>query len=425
MRVLVVGSGGREHALVKKIKESDKVDYIACCPGNGGISYDAECFDVSATDIDAVVNLAEQIKADFVVVAPDDPLVMGMVDALNEAGFATFGPRANAAIIEGSKVFSKELMQKYNIPTAKYKVFNKAEDVIDYIKSENEFPTVIKADGLALGKGVIIPENLDDAVAGVREIMEDKIFGDSGNNVVVEEFLTGPEVSVLAFTDGKCVKPMVTSMDHKRALDGDKGLNTGGMGTVSPNPYYTEDVAKECMEKIFIPTIEAMNKEGRTFKGCLYFGLMITPKGPKVIEYNCRFGDPETQVVLPRLKTDIMDIFEAINNETLSDLDIEWDERACTCVIMASGGYPKSYPKGIEINGLTNGQLDGVTVYHAGTKLVDGKLVTSGGRVLGVTAMGDTLEKALEKSYAAVKKITFDGAHYRKDIGKKALNANN
>lgn len=425
MRVLVVGSGGREHALVKKIKESDKVDYIACCPGNGGISYDAECFDVSATDIDAVVNLAEQIKADFVVVAPDDPLVMGMVDALNEAGFATFGPRANAAIIEGSKVFSKELMQKYNIPTAKYKVFNKAEDVIDYIKSENEFPTVIKADGLALGKGVIIPENLDDAVAGVREIMEDKIFGDSGNNVVVEEFLTGPEVSVLAFTDGKCVKPMVTSMDHKRALDGDKGLNTGGMGTVSPNPYYTEDVAKECMEKIFIPTIEAMNKEGRTFKGCLYFGLMITPKGPKVIEYNCRFGDPETQVVLPRLKTDIMDIFEAINNETLSDLDIEWDERACTCVIMASGGYPKSYPKGIEINGLTNGQLDGVTVYHAGTKLVDGKLVTSGGRVLGVTAMGDTLEKALEKSYDAVKKITFDGAHYRKDIGKKALNANN
>lgn len=425
MRVLVVGSGGREHALVKKIKESDKVDYIACCPGNGGISYDAECFDVSATDIDAVVNLAKQIKADFVVVAPDDPLVMGMVDVLNEAGFATFGPRANAAIIEGSKVFSKELMQKYNIPTAKYKVFNKAEDVIDYIKSENEFPTVIKADGLALGKGVIIPENLDDAVAGVREIMEDKIFGDSGNNVVVEEFLTGPEVSVLAFTDGKCVKPMVTSMDHKRALDGDKGLNTGGMGTVSPNPYYTEDVAKECMEKIFIPTIEAMNKEGRTFKGCLYFGLMITPKGPKVIEYNCRFGDPETQVVLPRLKTDIMDIFEAINNETLSDLDIEWDERACTCVIMASGGYPKSYPKGIEINGLTDGQIDGVTVYHAGTKLVDGKLVTSGGRVLGVTAMGDTLKKALEKSYAAVKKITFDGAHYRKDIGKKALNANN
>lgn len=423
MRVLVVGSGGREHALVRKIKQSSKVDYIACCPGNGGISYDAECFDVSATDIDAVVSLAKQIKADFVVVAPDDPLVMGMVDALNEAGFATFGPKANAAIIEGSKVFSKELMQKYGIPTAKYRVFDNIDDVIDYIKSENEFPTVIKADGLALGKGVIIPETLEDAISGVKEIMEDKIFGDSGNNVVVEEFLTGPEVSVLAFTDGKCVKPMVTSMDHKRALDGDKGLNTGGMGTVSPNPYYTEDVAKECMEKIFVPTIEAMNKEGRTFKGCLYFGLMITPKGPKVIEYNCRFGDPETQVVLPRLKTDIMDIFEAINNETLSDLDIEWDDRACTCVIMASGGYPKSYPKGIEINGLTDGQLDGVTVYHAGTKLDNGKLVTSGGRVLGVTALAQTLEDALKKSYQGVNAISFEGAHYRKDIGKKALNA--
>lgn len=423
MRVLVVGSGGREHALVRKIKESKKVDYIACCPGNGGISYDAECFDVSATDIDGVVKLAKEIKADFVVVAPDDPLVMGMVDALNAEGFATFGPRANAAIIEGSKVFSKELMKKYNIPTAKYNVFDKAEDVINYIKAENEFPTVIKADGLALGKGVIIPETLDEAVAGVKEIMEDKIFGDSGNNVVVEEFLTGPEVSVLAFTDGKCVKPMVTSMDHKRALDGDKGLNTGGMGTVSPNPYYTDEIAEECMNTIFLPTIEAMNKEGRTFKGCLYFGLMLTPKGPKVIEYNCRFGDPETQVVLPRLKTDIMDIFEAINNETLSDLDIEWDDRACTCVIMASGGYPKSYPKGIEINGLTDGQLDGVTVYHAGTKRDGDKLVTSGGRVLGVTALGESIEDALAKSYAGVDKIKFDGAHYRKDIGQKALNA--
>ena len=423
MRVLVVGSGGREHALVRKIKESKKVDYIACCPGNGGISYDAECFDVSATDIDGVVKLAKEIKADFVVVAPDDPLVMGMVDALNAEGFATFGPRANAAIIEGSKVFSKELMKKYNIPTAKYNVFDKAEDVINYIKAENEFPTVIKADGLALGKGVIIPETLDEAVAGVKEIMEDKIFGDSGNNVVVEEFLTGPEVSVLAFTDGKCVKPMVTSMDHKRALDGDKGLNTGGMGTVSPNPYYTDEIAEECMNTIFLPTIEAMNKEGRTFKGCLYFGLMLTQKGPKVIEYNCRFGDPETQVVLPRLKTDIMDIFDAINNETLSDLDIEWDDRACTCVIMASGGYPKSYPKGIEINGLTDGQLDGVTVYHAGTKRDGDKLVTSGGRVLGVTALGDSLQDALAKSYTGVEKIKFDGAHYRKDIGQKALNA--
>ena len=424
MKVLVVGGGGREHALVRKIKESKKVDEIFCTPGNGGISYDAKCFDVAVTDIDGVVNLAKEIKADLVVVAPDDPLVAGMVDALNEAGFKTFGPRANAAIIEGSKVFSKELMQKYNIPTAEYKVFDNAEEAIEYIKERNEFPTVIKADGLALGKGVIIPENLDDAIAGVKEIMEDKIFGASGNNIVVEEFLTGPEVSVLAFTDGKCVKPMVSSMDHKRALDGDKGLNTGGMGTVSPNPYYTQDVAKECMDKIFIPTINAMNNEGRTFKGCLYFGLMITPKGPKVIEYNCRFGDPETQVVLPRLKTDIVDIFEAIDNETLSDLDVEWSDDACACVIMASGGYPKSYPKGIEITGLSNGQLDGVTVYHAGTKLQDNKLVTSGGRVLGVTALGDTLENALKKSYDAVEKIHFEGAHYRRDIGKRALEAN-
>lgn len=424
MKVLVVGGGGREHALVRKIKESKKVDEIFCTPGNGGISYDAKCFDVAATDIDGVVNLAKEIKADLVVVAPDDPLVAGMVDALNEAGFKTFGPRANAAIIEGSKVFSKELMQKYNIPTAEYKVFDNAEEAIEYIKERNEFPTVIKADGLALGKGVIIPENLDDAIAGVKEIMEDKIFGASGNNIVVEEFLTGPEVSVLAFTDGKCVKPMVSSMDHKRALDGDKGLNTGGMGTVSPNPYYTQEVAKECMDKIFMPTINAMNNEGRTFKGCLYFGLMITPKGPKVIEYNCRFGDPETQVVLPRLKTDIVDIFEAIDNETLSDLDVERSDDACACVIMASGGYPKSYPKGIEITGLSNGQLDGVTVYHAGTKLQDNKLVTSGGRVLGVTALGDTLENALKKSYDAVEKIHFEGAHYRRDIGKRALEAN-
>lgn len=424
MKVLVVGGGGREHALVRKIKESKKVDEIFCTPGNGGISYDAKCFDVAATDIDGVVNLAKEIKADLVVVAPDDPLVAGMVDALNEAGFKTFGPRANAAIIEGSKVFSKKLMQKYNIPTAEYKVFDNAEEAIEYIKERNEFPTVIKADGLALGKGVIIPENLEDAIAGVKEIMEDKIFGASGNNIVVEEFLTGPEVSVLAFTDGKCVKPMVSSMDHKRALDGDKGLNTGGMGTVSPNPYYTQEVAKECMDKIFMPTINAMNNEGRTFKGCLYFGLMITPKGPKVIEYNCRFGDPETQVVLPRLKTDIVDIFEAIDNETLSDLDVEWSDDACACVIMASGGYPKSYPKGIEITGLSNGQLDGVTVYHAGTKLQDNKLVTSGGRVLGITALGDTLENALKKSYDAVEKIHFEGAHYRRDIGKRALEAN-
>ena len=425
MNVLVVGGGGREHALIRKIKESERVSNVYCCPGNGGISYDAQCFPVSATDIPGVVELAKKLAADLVVVAPDDPLVAGMVDALNAEGFATFGPNAAAAIIEGSKVFSKNLMLKYNIPTAEYKVFDNPCDVLTYIKEKNEFPAVIKADGLALGKGVIIPENLEEAEKGVHEIMEDKIFGESGNHVVVEEFLTGPEVSVLAFTDGKCVKPMVSSMDHKRALDGDKGLNTGGMGTVSPNPYYTADIAKECMEKIFLPTIDAMNKEGRTFKGCLYFGLMLTPKGPKVIEYNCRFGDPETQVVLPRLKTDIIDIFEAINSGTLAELDIEWADEACACVIAAAGGYPKSYPKGIEITGLENGQKDGVIVYHAGTAIKDGKLVTSGGRVLGVTALGSDLQQALDKAYAALDEIHFDNMHFRHDIGKKALAALN
>ena len=425
MNVLVVGGGGREHALIRKIKESERVSNVYCCLGNGGISYDAQCFPVSATDIPGVVELAKKLAADLVVVAPDDPLVAGMVDALNAEGFATFGPNAAAAIIEGSKVFSKNLMLKYNIPTAEYKVFDNPCDVLTYIKEKNEFPAVIKADGLALGKGVIIPENLEEAEKGVHEIMEDKIFGESGNHVVVEEFLTGPEVSVLAFTDGKCVKPMVSSMDHKRALDGDKGLNTGGMGTVSPNPYYTADIAKECMEKIFLPTIDAMNKEGRTFKGCLYFGLMLTPKGPKVIEYNCRFGDPETQVVLPRLKTDIIDIFEAINSGTLAELDIEWADEACACVIAASGGYPKSYPKGIEITGLENGQKDGVIVYHAGTAIKDGKLVTSGGRVLGVTALGSDLQQALDKAYAALDEIHFDNMHFRHDIGKQALAALN
>lgn len=425
MNVLVVGGGGREHALIRKIKESERVSNVYCCPGNGGISYDAQCFPVSATDIPGVVELAKKLAADLVVVAPDDPLVAGMVDALNAEGFATFGPNAAAAIIEGSKVFSKNLMLKYNIPTAEYKVFDNPCDVLTYIKEKNEFPAVIKADGLALGKGVIIPENLEEAEKGVHEIMEDKIFGESGNHVVVEEFLTGPEVSVLAFTDGKCVKPMVSSMDHKRALDDDKGLNTGGMGTVSPNPYYTADIAKECMEKIFLPTIDAMNKEGRTFKGCLYFGLMLTPKGPKVIEYNCRFGDPETQVVLPRLKTDIIDIFEAINSGTLAELDIEWADEACACVIAASGGYPKSYPKGIEITGLENGQKDGVIVYHAGTAIKDGKLVTSGGRVLGVTALGSDLQQALDKAYSALDEIHFDNMHFRHDIGKKALAALN
>ena len=423
MKVLIVGGGGREHAIAWKCSQSKRVTELYAAPGNAGIAQLATCVDISVMDAEKLVAFAKEKEIDLAIVGPDDPLVAGMVDALNEAGFATFGPKANAAIIEGSKVFSKDLMLKYNIPTAEYKVFDKAEDVIAYITEKNEFPTVIKADGLALGKGVIIPENLEDAVKGVKEIMEDKIFGASGNNVVVEEFLTGPEVSVLAFTDGKCVKPMVSSMDHKRALDGDKGLNTGGMGTVSPNPYYTDEIAEQCMNEIFIPTIEAMNKEGRTFKGCLYFGLMITPKGPKVIEYNCRFGDPETQVVLPRLKTDIMDIFDAINNETLSDLDIEWSDEACACVVIASGGYPKSYSKGLEITGLENGQADGVTVYHAGTAIKDGRLVTAGGRVLGVTALGADLQQALDTAYSAVDKIDFENKHFRKDIGQRALKA--
>ena len=424
MNVLVVGGGGREHAIIMKLAESQKINKLYCTPGNGGIKKYAQCFSVNATDIDGVVKLAKELSVDMVVVAPDDPLVLGMVDALEAEGIKAFGPNKAAAIIEGSKVFSKDLMKKYGIPTAKYEIFSNSAAAIEYLKNENKYPAVIKADGLALGKGVIIAQNFDEAKDAVISIMEDQIFGKSGSNIVIEEFLTGPEVSVLCFTDGKTISPMVSSMDHKRALDGDKGLNTGGMGTVSPNPYYTQEVAKECMDKIFMPTINAMNNEGRTFKGCLYFGLMITPKGPKVIEYNCRFGDPETQVVLPRLKTDIVDIFEAIDNETLSDLDVEWSDDACACVIMASGGYPKSYPKGIEITGLSNGQLDGVTVYHAGTKLQDNKLVTSGGRVLGVTALGDTLENALKKSYDAVEKIHFEGAHYRRDIGKRALEAN-
>ena len=342
-----------------------------------------------------------------------------MVDALEDAGLRAFGPRANAAIIEASKVFSKNLMKKYGIPTAKYETFDDADKAIEYIKAENTTPVVVKADGLALGKGVIIAQTIDDAVAAVKSIMEDKQFGDSGNSIVIEEFLTGPEVSVLAFTDGKCVKPMVSSKDHKRAYDNDEGLNTGGMGTVSPNPYYTDALAEECMNTIFLPTIEAMNKEGRTFKGCLYFGLMMTPKGPKVIEYNARFGDPEAQVVLPRLKTDLVDICEAVIDEKLSDLEIEWYDGAAACVVMASGGYPVSYKKGIEMFGLDdNGQVDGAIVYHAGTKYEDGKFFTNGGRVLGVTAKAPTLDEALEKAYAAVKKISFDGAHYRTDIGR-------
>ncbi len=425
MKILVVGGGGREHAIIMKLAESNRTEKLYCTPGNGGISRYAECFDVAATDIDGVVALAKKLAVDMVVVAPDDPLVLGMVDALNAEGFMTFGPDKAAAIIEGSKVFSKDLMKKYNIPTAKYEIFSDSDSAIAYLKSENSYPAVIKADGLALGKGVIIAQNEEEAIEAVKSMIDGKQFGESSSTVVIEEFLTGPEVSVLSFTDGNVVVPMISSMDHKRALDGDKGLNTGGMGTIAPNPFYTEEVAKECMENIFLPTINAMKAEGRTFKGCLYFGLMVTPKGVKVIEYNCRFGDPETQVVLPLLDADLVDIFEAIYNGKLSDVDIKWKNEFCSCVVMASGGYPQSYPKGIEMNGMDDkGQVDGVFVYHAGTKFADGKFLTNGGRVLGVTATGESLQAALDKSYDAVKKITFDGAHYRTDIGQRALSAN-
>ncbi len=425
MKILVVGGGGREHAIIMKLAESKRTDKLYCAPGNGGISKYAECFDVKATDIDGIVKLAKQLAVDMVVVAPDDPLVLGMVDALNAEGFMTFGPDKAAAIIEGSKVFSKNLMKKYNIPTAAYEVFTNSEEAVEYIKKQNTYPTVIKADGLALGKGVVIAQNEYEAIDAVYSIMEDKIFGESGSKLVVEEFLTGPEITVLAFTDGNVVVPMVSSMDHKRAYDNDEGLNTGGMGTIAPNPYYTNTVAKESMEKIFIPTIKAMCSEGRRFKGCLYFGLMLTPNGVKVIEYNCRFGDPEAQVVLPLLDTDLVDIFEAIYNEKLSDLDIKWKNEYCSCVVMASGGYPKKYLTGLEIIGLDDmGQTEGAFIYHAGTKFNDGKFYTAGGRVLGVTATGETLTAALNKSYAAVSKINFENAHYRKDIGKKALEAN-
>lgn len=419
MKILMIGSGGREHALIKKLLESPKCEKLYCAPGNGGISRDAELVNINVMDKDGMVKFAKENAIDLVFVAPDDPLADGMVDALQAAGVRAFGPNANAAIIEASKVFSKNLMKKYGIPTAKYEVFDDPDKAIAYVKAENTTPVVVKADGLALGKGVIIAQTIDDAVAAIKSIMEDKQFGDSGNNIVIEEFLTGPEVSVLAFTDGHCVKPMVSSKDHKRAYDNDEGLNTGGMGTVSPNPYYTDELAEECMNTIFKPTIEAMVKEGRPFKGCLYFGLMMTPTGPKVIEYNARFGDPEAQVVLPRLKTDLVDICEAVIDERLSDLDIEWYDGAAACVVMASGGYPVSYKKGIEMFGLDeNGQVDGAIIYHAGTKYENGKFYTNGGRVLGVTAKADTLDEALEKAYAAVKKISFDGAHYRTDIGR-------
>lgn len=419
MKILVVGGGGREHAIVWKIAQSPKVDKIYCAPGNGGIAELAECVDIGATDIENMVKFAKEKAVDLVMVAPDDPLVLGMVDAMEKEGIRAFGPRANAAIIEGSKAFSKELMKKYNIPTAGYEVFTDSASAIEYIK-KGTFPTVIKADGLALGKGVIIAQNLEEAEQAVHEMIDDGKFGKSGSRVVIEEFLTGPEVSVLAFTDGKTVKPMVSAQDHKRAYDNDEGLNTGGMGTFSPSRLYDDAKAAECMENIFLPTIKAMSAEGRPFKGVLYFGLMMTANGVKVIEYNCRFGDPETQVVLPRLKTDLVEIMEAVIDERLEEIEIEWEDNAAVCVVMASGGYPVSYKKGYEITGLDN--VGDLTVFHAGTAIKDGKIVTNGGRVLGVTAVGNDLDEAIKNAYAGVSKISWTDEFHRSDIGIKKYN---
>lgn len=420
MDILVVGAGGREHAIIRKLRESPRAGKIYCACGNGGISADAECVPLKPMELDKIVDFAVEKNVGLVFVAPDDPLVAGLVDKLEARGIPAFGPRAAAAAIEGSKVFSKQLMKDYSIPTAAYEVFSEAAPAIEYIRARGEFPVVIKADGLALGKGVIIAQSMEEAEAGVRSIIEDKIFGASGNQIVVEEFLTGPEVSVLAFTDGETMCPMVSSMDHKRALDGDKGLNTGGMGTIAPNPFYTPEVAALCMETIFLPTMRAMNKEGRTFSGCLYFGLMLTPKGPYVIEYNCRFGDPETQVVLPLLKTDLLEIVLAVCEKRLGQMQVEWDNGAAACVVMASGGYPGKYETGLAISGLDeSGQVEGATVYHAGTKREDGVYKTAGGRVLGVTATGGDLDEALSRAYKAVERISFPGEHHRTDIGKK------
>ena len=417
MKIMVVGGGGREHAIIKKIKENKDVEKIYALPGNGGMAKDAELVNIGATDIEKAVEFAVENKIDYAVVAPDDPLVLGMVDALEEKGIPCFGPRKNAAIIEGSKVFSKDLMKKYNIPTAQYEVFTDADEALKYVES-CPIPTVVKADGLALGKGVIIAMTREEAKNAVVSIMKDKQFGKSGDSIVIEEFLTGPEVSVLSFTDGKTVVPMISSMDHKRAGDNDTGLNTGGMGTVAPNPYYTKAIADECMEKIFLPTIEAMNKEGRTFKGCLYFGLMLTEKGPKVIEYNCRFGDPETQVVLPLLESDLLTVMRAVTDETLADCEVKFSDKSACCVIMASEGYPVKYEKGYEI---TIPEEVEDNVYVAGARLENGKLLTNGGRVLGVTKIADTLEQAIALSYNAVEKVCFGNAYYRHDIGQKAL----
>lgn len=419
MKILVVGSGGREHAIIWKIAQSPLVSKIYCAPGNGGISSIAECVPVKAMDIEGMVRFAKENSIDMVMVAPDDPLAAGMVDALEEAGVRAFGPRKNAAILEASKSFSKDLMKKYGIPTAKYEVFDNSEHAIEYLRHQ-EYPIVVKADGLALGKGVIIAQGFDQAVEAVNDIMQDKVFGDAGNKVVIEEFMVGPEVSVLAFTDGKCVVPMVSSQDHKRALDNDQGLNTGGMGTFSPSRIYTQEIADFCMENVYKPTIEAMNKEGRKFKGILYFGLMLTQEGPKVLEYNARFGDPETQVVLPRLETDLIEIFDAIIDERLEEIEIKWNDGAAVCVIMASGGYPQQYKTGYEIEGLEEAEHDAdIVVFHAGTRRENSKYYTAGGRVLGVTAIAANLDEAIKKAYEGVSKIRFTDMHFRKDIGRK------
>lgn len=419
MKVMVIGGGGREHAIIKKLKESEEITELYALPGNGGIAEDAVCVNIGATDISAQVKFATENKIDYAVVAPDDPLCLGAVDELTKAGIPCFGPDKKAAIIEGSKVFSKNLMKKYGIPSAAYEVFDNPENALSYLETA-PLPTVIKADGLALGKGVIIAETREAAKRAVHDIMEDKVFGKSGEKIVIEEFLTGPEVSVLSFTDGETVIPMVSSMDHKRALDGDKGLNTGGMGTIAPNPYYTPEVAEICMEKIFLPTVNAMNAEGRTFKGCLYFGLMLTADGPKVIEYNCRFGDPETQVVLPLLESDLFTVMRAVTNGTLKETEVRFKKGAAACIIMASGGYPVSYQKDFEIKMDKSVKND---VFVAGAEIKDGRLVTSGGRVLGVTATAPTLKEALCAAYEKVNKISFNNAFYRRDIGLKALNA--
>ena len=420
MNIMVVGGGGREHAIIKKLKENPRVETIYALPGNGGIAQDAVCVAIGAKDLDGICAFAAGHKIDYAVVAPDDPLVLGLVDRLEAIGIPCFGPRKSAAIIEGSKAFSKALMKKYGIPTAAYEIFTDMEAAIAYVRSGSG-AVVVKADGLALGKGVFVCADRDEAERAVRSIMGERIFGESGAKVVIEEFLEGPEVSVLSFTDGNVVVPMISSMDHKRALDGDEGPNTGGMGTIAPNPFYTPEVAGRCMKEIFLPTIRAMKAEGRTFRGCLYFGLMITKDGPKVIEYNCRFGDPETQVVLPLLKTDLLTVMQATTSGTLDQLTVEFDPGAACCVILASGGYPTHYEKGKEIVVTDEEKLKGATVYHAGTALKDGRLVTSGGRVLGVTCTAPSLEEAVKRAYDAASGIAFEGVHFRKDIGARAL----